>query len=83
VMAGSADAIPNSAITNMGGSASTVDYADTAAGQIEVAQALALLVQGKAPGAFGVEPGAAPSPAPTPSATPTPTSTPASKGKTK
>ncbi len=83
VMAGSTDAIPNSAITNMGGSASTVDYADTATGQVEVAEALADLIQGKAPAAYGVEPGTAPSPAPTPSATPTPTSTPASKGKTK
>ena len=83
VMAGSADAIPNSAITSMGGSASTVDYADTAFGQIEVAQALAELIQGKAPAAFGVEPDAAPSPAPTPSATPTPTPTATPKGKTK
>jgi hypothetical protein len=83
VMAGSLDAIPNSALTSMGGSASTVDYADTVTGQIEVAQALADLVQGKAAAAFGVEPDAAPSPAPTPSATPTPTSTPAVKGKTK
>jgi Copper transport outer membrane protein, MctB len=85
VMAGSLSAIPNGAITSLGGPlpASTVDNADTGAGQIMVAQALAQLVQGKAPAAYGVEPGAAPSPAPTPSATPTPTSTPSSKGKNK
>jgi hypothetical protein len=85
VMAGSESANPNSAIMNMNGSGSvsTVDYADTATGQIEVAEALAELIQGKAPTGYGVEPGTAPSPAPTPSPTPTPTSTPSSKGKTK
>ncbi len=87
VMAGSVSAIPNSAITGMNGSGSvsTVDYADTTTGQIEVAEALAELVQGKAPTSYGVEPGTAPSPAPSPSVspTPTPTSTPAGKGKTK
>jgi hypothetical protein len=83
VMAGSVNAIPNGALTSMGGAATTVDNADTATGQVEVVQALADLVQGKAPAAFGVEPDAAPSPAPTPSATPTPTSTPAVKGKSK
>jgi Copper transport outer membrane protein, MctB len=85
VMAGSLSAIPNNAITSMNGSgpASTVDFADTAIGQIVVAEALAELLRGKAPTAYGVEPGAAPSPAPTPSATPTPTSTPTTKGKIK
>jgi hypothetical protein len=83
VMAGSVNAIPNGAITSMGGSASTVDNADTAIGQVEVVQALAFLVQGKSPTNYGIEPDTAPSPAPTPSATPTPTSTPSSKGKTK
>jgi hypothetical protein len=83
VMAGSVNAIPNGALTSMGGSASTVDNADTESGQVTVAIALALLVLGKAPAAYGVEPDAAPSPVPTPSATPTPTSTPTSKGKTK
>jgi hypothetical protein len=83
VMAGSVSAIPNSALANMGGAASTVDNADTASGQIIVVQALADLLEGKAPTSFGDEPDAAPSPAPTPSATPTPTSTPTSKGKTK
>ncbi len=85
VMAGSVSAIPNSAIADLPGSgpASTVDNADTPTGQIIVVEALADLVQGKAPGAYGVEPDAAPSPVPTPSPTPTPTSTPSSKGKTK
>ena len=89
VLAGSLGAItPNtpSAILTEGssGPASTVDNADTPSGSIMVAQALARLLQGKAPGAYGVEPGTAPSPAPTPSVTPTPgTSTTASKGKSK
>jgi hypothetical protein len=89
VLAGSVGAItPNtpSAILTEGssGPASTVDNADTPSGSIMVAQALAQLLQNKAPGAYGVEPGTAPSPAPTPSATPTPgTSTSVSKGKSK
>jgi hypothetical protein len=87
VMAGSVNAVgpDDSAINMMDGSgpASTVDNADTASGQAMVAEALALLLEKKSPGDYGVGPGAAPSPAPTPSATPTPTSTPASKGKTK
>ncbi len=52
---------------------STVDDADTQVGQIEVAQALSLLLTGHNPAAYGVVPRAAPSPAPTPTATPTPT----------
>jgi hypothetical protein len=83
VMAGSLSGIgPNSAINEEGGSgpASTVDYADTNAGGIMVAQALSLLLSNKAPAAFGVGPGTAPSPAPTPSATPS-TSSPATKGR--
>ncbi len=69
VMAGSLAAIsPDSAISLEGGSgpASTVDYADTEAGQIQVAQALRLLLNGKSPQAYGMGPDAAPSPAPTP-----------------
>jgi hypothetical protein len=77
VMAGGTGAIgAGSAITLEGGSGqfSTVDDADTVEGEIMVAQALGLLLDGKAPAQYGVAPGAAPSPAPTPS--PTPTSTP-------
>ena len=50
---------------------STVDMADTPTGQIMTAQALRLLLDGKAPGQYGITPGVAPSPAPTPSATST------------
>jgi copper transport outer membrane protein MctB len=86
VMAGSVNAIPNSAITSIGssGPVSTVDNADTASGQIMVAQALAQLAQGKPAGAYGVGPNSAPSPAPTPTGTPTPgISNPARKEKRK
>jgi Copper transport outer membrane protein, MctB len=86
VMAGSASAVSTgSAISLMGGSgpASTVDDADTASGQIMVVQALALLLAGKSPAAYGVGPGSAPSPAPTPSATPTVTPPPVTKGRRK
>jgi hypothetical protein len=56
----------------------TVDNADTAAGQIIVAQALRELLQSPAtPIAYGVRPGRVPSPAPSPSpsASPSPSST--------
>jgi Copper transport outer membrane protein, MctB len=83
VMAGGLSAVGSgsSAISMEGGSgpASTVDYADTNAGGIMVAQALSLLLRNKAPAAYGVGPGTAPSPAPTPTASPS-TSTPATKG---
>jgi hypothetical protein len=85
VMAGSLAAIgPGSAISQEGGSgpASTVDYADYEAGQIMVVQALRLLLNGKAPQAFGIGPNAAPSPAPTPVPTST-ASLPITKGTTK
>lgn len=85
VMAGSLGAIsPNSATSLEGGSgpASTVDNADTSSGEIMVAQALRLLLNGTAPAAYGVEPATVPSPAPTPASTPKVT-TPGKKGKTK
>ncbi len=49
---------------------STVDNADTETGQIMVAQALAYLLAGKPPTAYGIASGVAPAPAPTPSVTP-------------
>jgi Copper transport outer membrane protein, MctB len=58
---------------------STVDYANTEVGQVEVAQALGALLAGRAPAAYGVVSGAAPTPAPTPAATATPTSSPGIK----
>lgn len=60
---------------------SSVDDADTEAGQIQVAQALSYLLAGHKPAAYGVYAGAVPSPAPTPSATPSPTSTPTHKSR--
>jgi Copper transport outer membrane protein, MctB len=83
VMAGSLGAInPNSAISLVGssGPVSTVDNADTESGQIIVAQALRELLNGKAPAAYGVEPGTAPNPAPTPSSSLPATSTTTSRG---
>jgi hypothetical protein len=56
---------------------STVDDADSQIGQIEVAQALSILLTTHKSAAYGVVPRAAPSPAPTPTATPTPTRSPA------
>jgi hypothetical protein len=79
VVAGGAESVgPYSVISAVNGSAdlvSTVDYADTEAGQIMVAQALRYLLEGKAPGQYGIGSGTAPSPAPTPSATPSSTVT--------
>jgi Copper transport outer membrane protein, MctB len=72
VMAGGVSGIATGSaidVENGGMTASTVDNADTESGQIIVAQALALLLHGKAPQAWGIGPAAAPSP-------PTPTSTP-------
>jgi Copper transport outer membrane protein, MctB len=60
---------------NTGLRLSSIDNASTEVGQIEVAQALSLLLNGQPPVAYGVVPGAAPSPAPTPVPTPTPTPT--------
>jgi hypothetical protein len=85
VMAGSQDSsAAGSAISLESGpnQVSTVDNADTASGQIMVAQALRLLLDGKAPAGYGVGPGTAPSPAPTPAATSAAaTPTPTVKGK--
>jgi hypothetical protein len=52
---------------------SSVDNANSEAGQIMVAQALSYLLAGKKPAAYGVYASTVPSPAPTPSPTPTPT----------
>jgi hypothetical protein len=62
---------------NTGLQLSSVDNASTEVGQIEVAQALGLLLNGRPPAAYGVVPGVAPSPAPTPAATPTSARSPA------
>jgi hypothetical protein len=73
VMAGSADSIgPGSVVSKESGAnqVSTVDNADTESGQIMVVQALKDLLDGKAPGNYGIGPLAAPSPPPTPSASP-------------
>jgi hypothetical protein len=70
VMAGSVSSIgAGSAISaeiSAGNTVSTVDNADTEAGQILVVQALRYLLNGKSPAAYGAETAAAPSPAPTP-----------------
>jgi hypothetical protein len=60
----------------------TVDNADTATGQIMVAQALREMLKPKAtPTAYGVRPGTVPSPAP--SASPSPSVTPSHPSKKK
>jgi hypothetical protein len=61
---------------NTGIQLSTVDDANTELGQIVVAQALALLMIGHKPTAYGYYASAVPTPAPTPSPTPSPTPTP-------
>jgi hypothetical protein len=79
VMAGSLDAISSGSAISLEASSSavsTVDNADTETGQIMVAQALRYLLDGKAPAAYGVEPGTAPSPAPTPVPTATSSASP-------
>jgi hypothetical protein len=85
VMAGSVDSIgPDSVVRNEASSAhrvSTVDNADTESGQIMVVQALRDLLDGKAPGAYGIDPGTAPSPPPTPSPSPTGTAASAAAGR--
>jgi len=60
---------------------SSVDNANTAVGQILVAQALSYLLDGHKPAAYGVDTGAVPSPAPTPSVTPTPPASTGAKGR--
>jgi hypothetical protein len=75
VLAGSVSGIgPDSAISLEGGSGpvSSVDNADTPSGQIMVVQALRLLLDKKAPAAYGIGPGTAPSPAPTPTVSASP-----------
>ena len=77
VMAGalSAVAATNAVTVAAGaGTVSTVDDADTASGQIIVAQVLRNLLDGKPVAAYGVGPASAPSPAPTPSGSPATTS---------
>ncbi len=61
---------------------STVDNADTQAGQIMTVWALRLLLDHKPPGQFGVVTQAVPTPAPTPSVTPTVAPTPAVSART-
>jgi hypothetical protein len=60
---------------NTGVQLSSVDDADSEQGQIMVAQALASLVAGHQPAAYGLSPGVVPSPDPTPSPTAKPKST--------
>ena len=55
---------------------STVDFADTEAGQITTVWALRQLLDGGHPAQFGIGTGAVPTPAPTPSVTPTVSPTP-------
>lgn len=62
---------------NTGVQLSSVDDADFELGQIEVAQALAGLLAGQKPAAYGVGPGVVPTPVPAPSASPTPSKSPA------
>jgi Copper transport outer membrane protein, MctB len=76
VMAGPVSAIGSGSaiqLENHAGQVSTVDNADTESGQIMVVQALRLLLDGKTPESYGIEPGAAPSPAPVPSVSPSTT----------
>jgi hypothetical protein len=70
---GSGSAIDELVNGSTGIKVSSVDNANSEAGQIMVAQALSYLVAGKKPAAYGVYASAVPSPAPTPSPTPTPT----------
>ena len=72
--------------SNAGAQISTVDDADTEIGQIISVQALALALDGRKPGSYGVDPGnsaAAPSPAPTPAASTSSTTTSQSQGNTR
>jgi Copper transport outer membrane protein, MctB len=82
---GSGSAIDELINGNTGVQVSSVDNANTEAGQIQVAQALSYLLAGHKPAAYGIYTGVVPSPAPTPSATPsvppTPTPTPTTKRK--
>jgi Copper transport outer membrane protein, MctB len=67
---------------NTGAQLSSVDNANTEAGQIMVAWALTELLTGHKPAAYGAVPGVAPSPAPSPPATASaPSSEPGRKGR--
>jgi Copper transport outer membrane protein, MctB len=68
-------------LINSGAQLSSVDDADSEMGQIQVAQALADLVAGQKPAAYGVRPGTVPSPAPTQSPTSSPTPSKSAKPK--
>lgn len=73
VLAGSVNGSgPGSAVDQESGSGkvSTVDNADTPAGQIMTVQALWELLAGRSPSSYGMGPGVAPSPAPTSPASP-------------
>jgi hypothetical protein len=78
---GSGSAIDELVSGNTGIQVSSVDNANTQPGQIMVAWALAYLLAGHKPAAYGVYAGAVPSPAPTPSPTPSPTPTTSVKHK--
>lgn len=83
VMAGSVGSVGSGSVVtaeDSAGSVSTVDNADTETGQIMTVQALRLLLDGRAPGQYGIAPQAAPSPAPAPSATPSVTTSPSPGG---
>ncbi|HTS97940.1 MAG TPA: copper transporter [Streptosporangiaceae bacterium] len=79
---------PGSAIDELvsGGTSiqvSSVDNADTPVGQVIVAQALASLLAGQKPKAYGLDTGAVPTPAPTPAVSPSavPAATPTTRAK--
>jgi hypothetical protein len=78
---GTGSAIDELVNGNTGIQVSSVDSANTEAGQIMVAQAFSYLLAGKKPAAYGVFAAKVPSPAPTPS--PTPSSTPSPNPSTK
>jgi hypothetical protein len=80
---GSGSAIDELVNGNTGIQVSSVDNANTEAGQIMVAQALSYLLAGHKPAPYGVYAGAVPTPAPTPSPTPSPTPTPTTSVKHK
>jgi len=61
---------------NTGVQVSSVDNADSEQGQVVVAEALAMLLTGQRPVAYGVGTGAVPTPGPDPTSTATPTPTP-------
>jgi Copper transport outer membrane protein, MctB len=80
---GSGSAIDELVSGNTGIKVSSVDNANTQAGQIMVAQAFSYLLAGHKPTAYGVYASAVPSPAPTPSPTPSSTPSPTASAKHK